>query len=528
MKVLIVDDEKSSRETIKRLAHFEQLGFGCVLEAVNGREAVEKITEHGPELVITDMNMPVMDGIELLTMIERMARPINVIVISGYSDYNYMKAAIRTKVVDYILKPIREQELSTCLRKAADELKSQSGTAEQEESIFDLYYKIYSDRSAVYNKNNSQASFKDLYKAGINTQTYMALLMVMPNFYEVRDEKFNGLSDLLFFKVERSIRKLLQMEYNLHMIKPDKDYHEMFIMIGASNGNLINQRSLTAALSAFCDSIFQDIGLDCKATGMDMTSGNADVNEVCKQLRKVYLNTNIYSKPDFYPYNGFFANDVGRYAISESSQEYDSYIRGCDKTNAMKFINGIFDTIINNRNITVNQLQFLSSEFIFAIHNILKSYACNLTSIMAENINRVMLLSYLGKVDETRECIESITSYGIDYIHALKNDASGNTWNEFIRYINMHYAEKIDLETLSRKFFLSREHISRLFKKEFGVNFIEYLSRVRLEKAVELLKDSSLKIRNISDLTGFSDEHYFSSVFKKRYGETPADFRKKL
>jgi len=135
MKALIIDDEFTARGSIKLMVNFIELGFDTVLEADNGKTGLELIRQEKPDLILMDMKMPGMDGVGLLTVLERLEERFKIIVISGFSDFEYTKVAIRSKVIDYILKPIKKEELTAAINKALQEIQAEEMSGKTETTV---------------------------------------------------------------------------------------------------------------------------------------------------------------------------------------------------------------------------------------------------------------------------------------------------------------------------------------------------------------------------------------------------------
>lgn len=216
---------------------------------------------------------------------------------------------------------------------------------------------------------------------------------------------------------------------------------------------------------------------------------------------------------------------IGRYSFSHKEEIMLNALKYGDEETIKLAIESLFQEIFQNGRISISELELLCLEFITIMNKGLGAFGLNCSLALEGNEQVLGFIKYTGNIEQIRQWMFFFVDSLIAKVITLKKEIGGTAFNDILKYIDTYYYEKIDLELLSKKFFFSREYISKQFKKNLGENFVEYITRLRLGKAKELLYDDSLKLQNISCMTGFNDLSYFSKVFKKQYGLSPTEYR---
>ncbi|MBW4079874.1 response regulator [Paenibacillus sp. S150] len=508
MRLLIIDDERSARETAKMLVDFEALGFQEILEAGNGEEALAIIHQRKPELIITDMKMPRLDGIGLLDVLNQMNERFKVIVISGYSDFEYTKIAIRSKVVDYLLKPIKQEELLAALKKGIEEMHSDPPGPHSEPPGMLPGISVHS--SLLYgNSDESSVIFENLVK---DMDRYALVLIKPVNFHEVELTRYNGIPDLLFYNMDNIIREEIGIHPDKVKIKPLNETRELIVSINVSAaGQGRNIDNLTASLEGIEGAIRSKTGLICLMIASLEHQSHAATLEF-KRMRHVLKNSNLLAETKIYlASTGGRSREMGRYSFQKKEEGVLNSLKYGDEGPIKQAIESLFKEILQHGRVSIGELELLCIEFITMMNKGLSALGLALEG----NEQVLEFIKYTGDTEQIKQWMLQLADSVTAKVFTLKKEIGGAAFSNILKYIDTYYYEKIDLELLSKKFFFSREYISKQFKKNTGENFVEYITRLRLEKAKELLQDDSLKLQNISGMTGFNDLSYFSKVFKK-------------
>lgn len=542
LKIFLAEDEVVVRETIKRMIPWEELGFELVGEAADGEMALPLLIRQQPDLLITDIKMPFMDGLTLARLAKKEIPGLKVVILSGYDDFNYAKQAIGIGVEDYLLKPITKNALIERL----SEIRSRY----EHEKTQKEYYEKFQREMQAYEKNSSRDFFEalvggsmdmmEVYKRAeklgldIVAEAYNVLIFTMncdENFSGQRDEYssweaeslellenfFAGHSSAMLFRsnifsygvllkgqretIEENTRACVD---EIRKILSRQDgRREWFLAVGQSVERLSQiQKSYHTASRAFSQRYLYDENIlyyDEMET-MEHPGGQAETEDNA-YLQKVdvnALNPAILQK--------FLSN--GLQEETENFVKDYFYAIGQEPMESLVFRNYV---ILNVR---------------FSVISFIKGLGCDTNEMESADTEEVLA--------ESGKNMESAIAYAkkmISQAIEIRDQNSGNKNRSILKtavdFIDSHYMdEEISLNTVANVANVSSNHFSALFSQNMGQTFIEYLTSLRMNKAKELLRCTGMRSSEIAGEIGYKDAHYFSYLFKKTQGMTPSDYRK--
>ena len=542
LKIFLAEDEVVVRETIKRMIPWEELGFELVGEAADGEMALPLLIRQQPDLLITDIKMPFMDGLTLARLAKKEIPGLKVVILSGYDDFNYAKQAIGIGVEDYLLKPITKNALIERL----SEIRSRY----EHEKTQKEYYEKFQREMQAYEKNSSRDFFEalvggsmdmmEVYKRAeklgldIVAEAYNVLIFTMncdEDFSGQRDEYssweaeslellenfFAGHSSAMLFRsnifsygvllkgqretVEENTRACVD---EIRKILSRQDgRREWFLAVGQSVDRLSQiQKSYHTASRAFSQRYLYDENIlyyDEMET-MEHPGGQAEAEDNA-YLQKVdvnALNPAILQK--------FLSN--GLQEETENFVKDYFYAIGQEPMESLVFRNYV---ILNVR---------------FSVISFIKGLGCDTNEMESADTEEVLAES--GKnMESAIAYAEKMISQAIE----IRDQNTGNKNRSILKtavdFIDSHYMdEEISLNTVANVANVSSNHFSALFSQNMGQTFIEYLTSLRMNKAKELLRCTGMRSSEIAGEIGYKDAHYFSYLFKKTQGMTPSDYRK--
>ena len=542
LKIFLAEDEVVVRETIKRMIPWEELGFELVGEAADGEMALPLLIRQQPDLLITDIKMPFMDGLTLARLAKKEIPGLKVVILSGYDDFNYAKQAIGIGVEDYLLKPITKNALIERL----SEIRSRY----EHEKTQKEYYEKFQREMQAYEKNSSRDFFEalvggsmdmmEVYKRAeklgldIVAEAYNVLIFTMncdEDFSGQRDEYssweaeslellenfFAGHSSAMLFRsnifsygvllkgqretIEENTRACVD---EIRKILSRQDgRREWFLAVGQSVERLSQiQKSYHTASRAFSQRYLYDENIlyyDEMET-MEHPGGQAETEDNA-YLQKVdvnALNPAILQK--------FLSN--GLQEETENFVKDYFYAIGQEPMESLVFRNYV---ILNVR---------------FSVISFIKGLGCDTNEMESADTEEVLA--------ESGKNMESAIAYAkkmISQAIEIRDQNSGNKNRSILKtvvdFIDSHYMdEEISLNTVANVANVGSNHFSALFSQNMGQTFIEYLTTLRMNKAKELLRCTGMRSSEIAGEIGYKDAHYFSYLFKKTQGMTPSDYRK--
>ncbi|PFA69531.1 DNA-binding response regulator [Bacillus sp. AFS015802] len=518
MKAIIIDDEKHVREGLLLLAEWDKHGIHTILEAEDGDEAIELITEHRPEIIFTDMRMPKRDGINLLRWLHATDLKSKTIVVSGYDDFEYMRNAIFYKSFDYILKPIEPDVLNETLDKAVKEWNEQARsrkTQVEENRVMNEAKPLYWDRlfSSLCAKASITTEMKEKVEnefgiAIAKLEKTVALIPIKP----IVMKSFQGDRDLAFFTLSNICNELLRKQNDGVCFRNGNKEEELVILFW-------NEKNVTYLLEEIHSLIYQYSKL---YTIIALGEKSRKINEAYESALQVYQKHPLVDQKKIVTHK-----DVKRQPmlhLLDHSNELKWAIRSGSGEQVQSQLDGIFSRLETGHGLSLEQLEVWESQFELLRNNWLKEYEIQHPEPFYKGQdywNEDGSFSFRKfKEQKAREFSELI-----HILSKSKYQREKNNMQQIEEYLQQHYQEDINLQDIADRFYLSREYISRKFKQDHGSTITDYVTNIRMEKAKKLLENPYLKIYEVAYGVGYGNEKYFSKVFKKHAGVTPNEYR---
>ncbi|ULT56630.1 response regulator transcription factor [Neobacillus drentensis] len=494
-RVLIVDDEVLIRQGIKHYLNWEQEGFEVVGEASHGVEALEMIEVVRPHIIITDIAMPIMDGEELTRIVKERFPSIEVIVLSSYGDFDYVRSTFQSGVVDYILKPKLDAEgLLNVLKKAASRipsLKSADRPVDGNPSIEQMITKLISGYQADYDSAQLSAAFPNprFCLLGVNLKSGQAEL---PN--DVKKKMTTGLTEHNYsFYFEKKI-----------VVVNGEDFSRL---IHFAKNLAESEAGLRFALSEeFVD--FSKIGNVYKEELFPLLNYQFYFPE-----QRILTKEDLPKlPPKFENFNlDWFTSEFKRQHFESAFdylQEHVNALSACYTTDVYEY-KSFFGNIIFNILILLSNMEYDVRELEQDKYTYFKAFEDAHSAVEAVE----KLAEFIAEAKKT--------------IHTSAFQPENDQIKKILDYLNDHYTEPLTLTGVAQYFHFNPSYLSSYFSTHHGEGFIEYLNRIRIEEATKLLIQGTARISEISGMVGYSDHSYFCKVFKKIKGLSPSQFRRK-
>ena len=542
LKTFLVEDEVVIREMIKKMIPWEQYGFELAGEAADGEMALPLILKSKPDLLITDIKMPFMDGLTLCRLVKKELPDIRIVILSGYDDFNYAKQAISIGVEDYLLKPITKNAFIERLKEIHNRYEHEKTQRE--------YYEKFRLEMQEYEKNASRDFFETLVRADsdlaelyrradklnldIVAEAYNILIFT-PDTSEGNYNSYEECSDweaevqdkinTYFLNHPVAILFRHQVFSYAILVKGQKDTIEKnteecvkaiqdimdqterrtdwFVAVGKSADRLsmLGHSYRTAVRANSFRYLYDGHILDYQSLEAQKENPSDSRREDSVQLRNVNINA---LNPAI----------LQKFLSSGLAEEVDDFIRdyfnaiGQEPMGSLVFRNYV---VLNVR---------------FSVLSFLKKLGCDDSEISGQEMENIM--------DETGKTIEAAVDYCGKILKkaiALRDENAGDQNRSVLKlavdFIDHNYMdEEISLNKAAHVANVSANHFSALFSQNMGQTFTEYLTDLRMSKAKELLRCTAMRSSEIAGEVGYKDAHYFSYLFKKTQGMTPSEYRK--
>lgn len=518
MRILLVEDEPMFRKGLAKMIGGLNMGWEVCGEAENGEEAEQLIENLCPDLVITDIRMPLMDGLELLQRVKAAHPDIAVIVITGYQDFQYAQSALRSGALDMLVKPCSKQDICLVLDKAAAAVavKRERRRSEQREETRRLDNALREQFLRLPCRPETAAV---LQRRICGTQ--MILLHIEDYFpaHKQYAKKDIPLLQFAVLNIVGEVFKEVQGEAD-HLLIVETGCFALFFR------ELVKEQELHQAIAG---SLLSFLGLQAK-------------------LQKAVTVGTLEQLPDLYEewvgvrQSGTAAGGVPASALSRDETFY-SLPEGAPSRLKQQMIAEQLNELIKEGKLKelkecleqlteavcasgpdVRKLEALSLEFALqdtARKQLEAEYDYGLLP------KRIERLHECGSLKELREWLAEETGRFLEAQAEWQRKYGGNSVAAAIRYMEEHYAEQLTLTAVAVQAHLSPAYFSHLFKKETGRSFVTFLIEMRMDKAKQLLAGTNLNVTEVAGIVGYDLPNYFAKLFKQFSGFTPKEYRKR-
>lgn len=540
-RLMVVEDEEMIRRGIVKSVPWQTLGFTVVAESKNGKDALEQLENNPVDVLLTDIKMPIMGGIELSKKARQLYPEIEIIILSGFSDFEYARQAISFRAFDYLLKPTNKNKLLDAFTALKDSMDQKR---ERKEEIF--YSNIFSNAGYETMRNEFLHSLlsgeSNLFKE-FDEKTTTLELDFSGRFFAAATIKFDRKSifeeletswatdkRLLTFSFSNIIKEALSNIDNAYYIIDDYDAID-FIFCFSS-------KEKQEALMITClESISENIH-NClfKHGVVPYTIGIGLSYPTIHHIAKSYSQAKKSIQNNFY----LGEQRIQIYQDNNESKYEQNFIQFYPEEMqnvALAVSNG---NSVDTKNYLESMFKRLMDQKL--LPEIVKNYCITLKLMVQskittsyEVIEKVIGEGYNEFVKEALS-VKDLEAYVVDVMVALALEIdstidSGSITEQRLvidkakAYIKEHLSEKINLNMISDYVYLSETYFSFLFKKVTGVTYIDYIQKLRMNEAKRLLVNTTYKIYEIAELIGYSDYKYFSVQFRKYVSVTPKVYR---
>lgn len=522
---MLVDDEEQAIRSILKRIQWDEIGYEVPFLAHNGLEALE-VAENNPiDVVMTDIEMPYMGGLELARNLKELYPNIRIIIFSGYDDFDYAREAIRLEVEEYILKPVNADELKEVFlrikKNLEEELDAKQNVAKLQNYYMESLPLLQESFYASLMEGNMNEEECDRYIEDYKIPLHGPLYCVGV----IHTGKQNNQQDVNQLLLAVSVRRLLEEETN-----PDWD-EQFFTYLG--NTVVISQFKSRIDAMQMTDYYDKFSRLAKSVCNADVTVGVGGVVTRVKDLpisfrggrnalsyRAIYGTGKAINIEEIAPLEKEEISLSGEEVLHDIFQkikvdEKDSLVQTVDKF--------VQEYILVEQNVQayayyVNAL--CSELYRFAINHNLDT-----RTVFGTNDDIYRLASGMDQIQLRRWVLEVTTSMQ-NMIQATRVDTNKSFVSKAIDYVYENYANKdLTVENLCKELGVSAAYFSTVFKRETGQTFVAFLTDVRMKKAIELLLEENEKTGVIARRVGYGDPNYFSYVFKKQFGISPSKYR---
>ncbi|WP_048826689.1 response regulator transcription factor [Bacillus sp. B-jedd] len=517
-RVMIVDDEMLIRQGIKHYIDWEKEGFEIVAEAGNGREALDLMEGAKPHIILTDIVMPIMDGEELTKFAKKRNPDIEVIILSSFGDFDYVRSTFQHGVVDYILKPeLDGPVLIEVLRKAAGRIESSGKMKKQPDgklSIGDVISKVFSG----YKVDQDDPALSFL----LPFNGYCLAAFKKGDGGEFSSETVQKLEESLKSALGSSIISRIPGSHGAvnFFINTNHDWKAIVDSVNSAtkNSTATNNNQVAAPQSTNSAPVYAAVGnyfIDL------VTQGGAHREELDRLLSLHF----------YFPELVVLTPEILERTVPEPPEfnmdVFTAELRKREFAPAFMFLNQHAAVLRECFATDIFEFKAFFSNTIFNTAIILSNMGCEVKGLDQAKYQYLKLIDQAPTADHVLGLLDRFLEVVSKSLGTAPQAASSNNIKSIRQYIIGHYQEPLTLTNVAAHFHFNPSYLSSLFSAHNNESFTEYLNKVRIEEAVKLLAVGNEQISEISEKVGYSDHSYFCKVFKKIKGVSPSQYKRK-
>ena len=518
-KVFFVEDEIVTREGIRDNVDWVANGFEFCGEATDGEMALPLLRTARPDVLITDIKMPFMDGLQLSKIVRERMPWVKIVILSGHDEFEYAQQAIKLGVTEYLLKPVTVQNLHQVLQKLAAQLEQER---KEQENIRHLREQIEENRAilrerlllkVVVGALSSTEAIERGQLLGLDLSARYYLVVILKTELEDRSEQFDYDE---YQQVQRVVADLVEDMPDVFLLH--KDWEELVLLMKGNAPEFLEEER---------ERLLERINQEVKRTRYQLTIGSGTPKKRIAELHQSFVEALVNIQIAADEKNNRLNNAVDKADLLKVDRAaVENYLRCGAKEDFDPFFNTYIrplgETALNSYLIK----NYIFVDVVLATVKLVNDLGGDIDQVVPELESIETTLASIKTVEQLREQVYRILVSTLAFRDRHTSSHYMSTIQQAKDYIGHHYMEpELSLNEVAAQVNLSPSHFSVVFSKEACQTFKEYLTEIRIQKAKELLRTTALRSVDISYQVGYSDPHYFSHVFRKVTGLSPNEFR---
>jgi len=536
LKVLIVDDDMVMRTSLKTLIDWENNGYVICGDVANGSAAIAFMNKCQPDIVITDMNMPVMDGVALIEYLQENMPHVKIIALSGYDDFDYVRQSMKKGAIDYLLKhkltaDVLLEVLNTArasIMKERREMDDRRFRQEILESATDIIRHTFVTKLIEGEYPDEESIAAELKYAGLDINLRnLVVVAVEIDDYPFLKEKYKpkDLSRLIKTFMDLSGNILAESGRGFIEHVNDGDFIIIF-SFGFSASTLFVSNRVMNDISRIKTSIKRYLNITASFGVSKLVPNIMDAGKAYSEAKELLKDKFYMGKDRVFTHEPIKTSNERYFSLELKEEKKIILLAKFQKKDELKeFINGLFDEM-KRQNVGHNYVQMVTAELVNIARRVARETGVDSTGLFAKALHDI---AKYETADDIRCWVLDIFDRLVQAIEM--RDIRGNYSDitlKAIKYITENYNRNISLNDAAEYSGVSSTYLSRVFKEDTGKGFVEYLNSFRIEKAKILIQSGDIVIKEIYSDLGFNNYNYFFKVFKEYVGMTPNEYEESL
>lgn len=527
MKIFVVEDEKLSRQDI--VVNLNRFGYTDIWEAENGQKALNLLNITMPDLIVSDIKMPLMDGLQLLKHVKNINPYIVFIILSGYDLFEYAKQAITYGAFGYLLKPFNSNELIGSIKKAEAYLTQVQQRNER--------------NKALINKiNDTLASAKNRLLCDIVNRTDVTFQQTASQYPELDLKLIYPYYFIVIINIGTDTAESITKGYcSIKSVLPDfiKQYENLNAHCFINNNSIVllvnadHPESLLCSMSReFTSGFIRYVEKELPFYRFSFSIGKTveDKNKICKSYSTAIKAFSQQPEPQISNLYLFKQEAAGVSPDLLIDLKFEKHLfsafEQCNFCLCLDSVLLLYSNFLDFSKLDIEMFKKQNLRIILLIYKILSQLSMDPQELLGDEFELYNQLNSCRSLAGVETWYKNILQPCFEVLENKLAKDDAKIVDAAKKYISDHLSDNLTLENVACHVNLSTTYFSKFFKQELGTNFIDYVTDLRMDTAKELLKDSFLKVREIAGKVGFNDIRYFYKVFKKNTGFTPTEYKK--
>ncbi|MEK3724278.1 response regulator [Paenibacillus sp. FSL H8-0034] len=533
-KVVLVDDEPIILRSLKVALPWEEMQMQIVGEAANGEQGLQLIQAHKPDIVISDIRMPVMDGISMMKEALHQQPSLVFVLLSGYGEFEYAREALRYGASDYLLKPVDHEELETVMREARSRLEQEAERQSEKDyltrSAQALSSLLRERLISSMLEGNSKPYNPTYWLQGWDLEhPYVMLVVGFDDTLEVN--RWSQEDRRLWFFAVGNVLSEYGGKRGALTVFPFRSGEWVLLLQNSNMQETEQTAGEIITLVKICTKLSCSVGISRQHSGLDAlfacyrSAQQALLARFTGGRERVYVDADTTAASAWLQEaeaEGAFADRSASAALLYWEQRLTEAVAGFDRSRISMLLEELINEL-RNKSKGQEDAAAMMIELVVGISRRLSDLSEEPLMSIKELISHIPLC---GTLDELELLLkQSLLEHTGRTLRVSAREDEVRTIQKAIEYISGRFHHDLSIDEVSEFIGLSCSHFCVLFKKESGVTFLEYVTKLRIERACSILRNTDVKVYQIAPLVGYQDAKYFTQVFRKMIGMTPSEYR---
>lgn len=519
IRVLIVDDEKLERVLIRKGFDWAGNGFVIIGEASSGEEALMMVEKEKPDLVLTDISMVNMNGLELSEKITKISPSSHIVIITGYREFEYARKAVKIGVEDFLLKPVSISDLTVVAMKIREKILKEE---EEMQEVIQLKESVLADQDIVMESFFQKLIEGEVLEEEARRKLGMFGYEKLFNGFAVFDIRLKEKTEIRSMKKVKTVHRIVEEEVSYQHMAFTHYQQNIIVIIGVDSAD---EASLMAEI--IHERIQSEIQTGSTIGISHVHQGVSDIPLAYKESEMAISASVLLGRNRCITYKEYLS--VIKKNEHKKDMDWDDFIFSIENALKDKVTDHVnqYVTYIRASKITdIEYYRLMTMDLLSKGAATMNKFGSGLTEITGEDTLYSEIRS-ISTVDEMEPYLLKTLGKIMDFHQKKKNTRGRKVVEDALDYVNQEiFSPELSLKTVAAKIYSNESYLSRVFKKEMGVSLIEYILKKRIEESIRLLNTTDMKVYEVAEKIGFRDSHYFSICFKKITGITVKEFRK--